>query len=83
MLQHVSDNLGVVEALAGRAAPAIIIGHDWGAPIACCSALLRPDIFTAVAMLSVPYTPRWPAAHRSLRRAGQADGHGSRAGCRS
>ena len=30
MLQHVSDNLGVVEALAGRGSPAIIIGHDWG-----------------------------------------------------
>jgi pimeloyl-ACP methyl ester carboxylesterase len=57
MLQHVSDNLGVVEALAGRGSPAIIIGHDWGAPIAACSALLRPDIFTAVAMLSVPYRP--------------------------
>ena len=40
MLQHVSDNLGVVEALAGRGWPAIIIGHDWGAPIAACSALL-------------------------------------------
>jgi pimeloyl-ACP methyl ester carboxylesterase len=57
MLQHVSDNLGVVEALAGRGSPAIIIGHDWGAPIAAYSALLRPDIFTAVAMLSVPYRP--------------------------
>jgi pimeloyl-ACP methyl ester carboxylesterase len=31
MLQHVSDNLGVVEALAGRGSPAIVIGHDWGA----------------------------------------------------
>ena len=57
MLQHVNDNLGVVEALAGRGSPAIIIGHDWGAPIAAHSALLRPDIFTAVAMLSVPYSP--------------------------
>src|SRR5215469_18270219 len=57
MLQHVHDNLGVVEALAGPGAPAIIIGHDWGAPIAAHSALLRPDIFTAVAMLSVPYNP--------------------------
>ena len=57
MLQHVSDNLGVVEALAGGGAPAIIVGHDWGAPIAANSALLRPDIFAAVAMLSVPYSP--------------------------
>ena len=57
MLQHVSDNIGVVEALAGRDSTAIVIGHDWGAPIAAHSALLRPDIFTAVAMLSVPYSP--------------------------
>lgn len=57
MLQHVSDNLGVVEALTDRGAPAIIVGHDWGAPIAANSALLRPDVFTAVAMLSVPYSP--------------------------
>ena len=48
---------GVVEGLAGRDAPAIIIGHDWGAPIVAHSALLRPDIFTAVATLSVPYHP--------------------------
>jgi pimeloyl-ACP methyl ester carboxylesterase len=57
MLQHVNDNLGVVEALAGPGNPAIVIGHDWGAPIAANSALLRPDIFTAVALLSVPYSP--------------------------
>jgi pimeloyl-ACP methyl ester carboxylesterase len=57
MLQHVSDNLGVVESLAGPGSPAIVIGHDWGAPIAANSALLRPDVFSAVAMLSVPYNP--------------------------
>jgi pimeloyl-ACP methyl ester carboxylesterase len=55
MLHHVNDNLGVVEALSGGSA--IIIGHDWGAPIAANSALLRPDVFTAVALLSVPYSP--------------------------
>ena len=57
MLAHVNDNLGVVEALTGRASRTIIIGHDWGAPIAAHSALLRPDVFAAVAMLSVPYSP--------------------------
>ncbi len=57
MLEHVSDNLGVVEGLTGPDSPAIIIGHDWGAPIAAHSALLRPDVFIAVAMLSVPYSP--------------------------
>jgi pimeloyl-ACP methyl ester carboxylesterase len=57
MLQHVADNLGVVEALGGPGAEAIVIGHDWGSPIAANSSLLRPDVFTAVAMLSVPYNP--------------------------
>lgn len=56
MLDHVDDNLGVVAALGEQSA--IIVGHDWGAPIACNSALLRPDVFRAVAMLSVPYSPR-------------------------
>ena len=55
MLSHVNDNLGVVEALGHDSA--IVIGHDWGAPIVCTSALLRPDVFRAVAMLSVPYSP--------------------------
>ena len=55
MLHHVNDNLGVVEALGEE--QAIIVGHDWGAPIAANSALLRPDVFRAVALLSVPYSP--------------------------
>jgi pimeloyl-ACP methyl ester carboxylesterase len=55
MLHHVTDNLGVVEALGED--KAVIVGHDWGAPIAANSALLRPDVFRAVALLSVPYSP--------------------------
>jgi pimeloyl-ACP methyl ester carboxylesterase len=55
MLQHVSDNLGVLEELGvDRCA---IVGHDWGSPIAADSALLRPDVFSAVALISVPYNP--------------------------
>jgi len=56
MMNHVGDNLGVVEALGEK--KAIIFGHDWGAPIAANSALIRPDVFRAVALLSVPYSPR-------------------------
>ena len=37
-------------------APAVIVGHDWGAPIAWTSALLHPDTFRAVAGLSVPHS---------------------------
>jgi pimeloyl-ACP methyl ester carboxylesterase len=36
-------------------APAIIVGHDWGAPIVWNTALSRPDAIRAVAGLSVPY----------------------------
>jgi pimeloyl-ACP methyl ester carboxylesterase len=35
----------------------VIVGHDWGAPVAWNSALLRPDVFRAVVGMSVPYAP--------------------------
>ncbi|HSM52608.1 MAG TPA: alpha/beta hydrolase [Erythrobacter sp.] len=35
--------------------PAVIVGHDWGAPIAWTSAMLHPDRFRAVAGMSVPH----------------------------
>jgi pimeloyl-ACP methyl ester carboxylesterase len=56
MLDLVADNLAVLEALGER--EAVVVGHDVGATIAADSVLLRPDVFTAVAMLSVPYAPR-------------------------
>jgi len=56
MLAHVADNVGVVHALGEE--DAAIVGHDWGSPIAANSALLRPDVFTAVGLMSVPYSPR-------------------------
>lgn len=56
MLAHVADNVAVVRALGEETAT--VVGHDWGSPIAANSALLRPDVFTAVALLSVPYAPR-------------------------
>jgi pimeloyl-ACP methyl ester carboxylesterase len=51
----VADVLGVADALSpGR--PAVLIGHDWGAPIVYNTALIHPDRFTAVSALSVVYT---------------------------
>ena len=47
---------GLVHAL-GRE-QAIIVGHDQGAPLAWHCALLRPDMFNAIALLSVPYRAR-------------------------
>ncbi|MGW0494554.1 alpha/beta hydrolase [Streptomyces sp. NPDC003007] len=55
MLQLVEDNVAVVEALGEPSA--VLVGHDWGATIAATSALVRPDVFRAVGLLSVPYTP--------------------------
>ena len=37
---------------------AVIVGHDWGAPVAWHAALMRPDRFRAVIGLGVPYRPR-------------------------
>lgn len=51
----VADNVRVAETLG--ADEVVVVGHDWGAPIAWTSALLRPDLFSALAMLSVPYAP--------------------------
>jgi pimeloyl-ACP methyl ester carboxylesterase len=48
----VGDIVGLVQALGEK--QAMVVGHDWGAPVAWHAALFRPDIFTAVAGLSVP-----------------------------
>lgn len=50
------DIVGLVNALGAESA--VIVGHDWGAVIAAYLALFRPDLFHAVALLSVPYAPR-------------------------
>ena len=58
MLHHVGDLVGLVSALGET--QAVVVGHDWGAPAAWHAALLRPDLFRAVAGLSVPYSPPAP-----------------------
>ena len=68
MVLKVADVVGVVEALGGG--PATIVGHDWGAPIAWNSALLRPDLFRGVAGLSVPFaSPHGPTRPLTAMRA--------------
>lgn len=57
----------VVAVVAARGADrAVVVGHDWGAPVAWYSALMRPDVFRAVAALSVPYTPPIPGLPEGL-----------------
>jgi epoxide hydrolase A/B len=58
MKNHVGDALGIVDALGEETA--VIVGHDWGAPMAWNSAVLHPDRYRAVAALSVPFLPRSP-----------------------
>ena len=54
-MQHMTaDVAGVAQALQPDR-PAILIGHDWGAPIVWNTALTRPERIAAVAGLSVPY----------------------------
>jgi pimeloyl-ACP methyl ester carboxylesterase len=70
ILDIVGDMIGLVGALGEK--QAVIVGHDWGANIAWHAALFRPDVFPAVAALSVPFRQRGPAPPlHMLRKAGQ------------
>jgi epoxide hydrolase A/B len=64
LLHLVGDVVGVLDALGAETA--VIVGHDWGAPVAWHAALLRPDRFRGVVGLSVPYRPRGTAPPTSV-----------------
>lgn len=56
ILDLVGDMVGLLRELGET--QAVVVGHDWGAPVAWHCALLRPDLFRAVAGMSVPFAPR-------------------------
>ncbi len=58
IFQLTGDLVGLINSIG--AASAVIVGHDWGAWVTQVAALFRPDMFRAVALLSVPYLPRGP-----------------------
>jgi pimeloyl-ACP methyl ester carboxylesterase len=58
MLHLVGDVIGLLDAL--EQPQAAVVGHDWGAPVAWNTALLRPDRIRAVAGLSTPVSTRAP-----------------------
>jgi len=71
-LHHlVGDMVALVAAL--DADEAVIVGHDWGAPVAWHAALFRPDLFRAVVGMSVPHRPRGPAPPLAMLRAAGLD----------
>jgi pimeloyl-ACP methyl ester carboxylesterase len=73
LLNLARDMLGLVAALGYRSVAAVI-GHDFGSPVAAWCALLRPDVFRSVVLMSAPFagppaipfntadTPQTPAA---------------------
>jgi pimeloyl-ACP methyl ester carboxylesterase len=72
MLHLVGDVIGLIDALG--ADRVIVAGHDWGAPVAWNTALLRPDRVSGVIGLSVPYLPRGSEPPISVLRAVYSDG---------
>ena len=52
-LNVVRDALGLVSAFGYRSLP--LIGHDFGSPVAAWCAVVRPDVFTSVALMSAPF----------------------------
>jgi pimeloyl-ACP methyl ester carboxylesterase len=54
ILNLVRDAIGLVCALGHRRLAAVI-GHDFGSPVAAWCALVRPDAFPAVALMSAPF----------------------------
>ena len=54
ILNAVRDALGLVSALGHRDV-ALVAGHDFGASVAAWCALVRPDVFRSVALMSAPF----------------------------
>jgi len=57
----VRDALGLVSAFGYTSVDAVV-GHDFGSSVAAWCALLRPDVFQSVAMMSAPFAgpPKLP-----------------------
>ena len=55
LLNVVRDTLGLAFALGYRRAAAVV-GHDYGAIVAPWCALVRPDVFRSLALMSAPFS---------------------------
>jgi epoxide hydrolase A/B len=66
MENMIADILGLVDHFGEK--QAVLIGHDWGAPIVWNTTALHPERVRAVAALSVPYSPRGNISSTALWR---------------
>jgi pimeloyl-ACP methyl ester carboxylesterase len=55
LLNLVRDALGLVSAFGYRSVDAVV-GHDFGSSVAAWCALVRPDVFRSVALMSAPFS---------------------------
>lgn len=70
ILHLVGDMVALLDAIG--VSQANVVGHDWGAPVAWTAAMVRPDLFSSVMGLCVPFVPRGPASSlEAMRRAGR------------
>jgi len=53
-LNEVTDMLALVSALGHRSISAVV-GHDFGSPVAAWCAVVRPDLFRSVVLMSAPF----------------------------
>jgi pimeloyl-ACP methyl ester carboxylesterase len=61
LLNLVRDALGLVSAFGYRSVDAVV-GHDFGSSVAAWCALVRPDVFRSVALMSAPFAGPPPLA---------------------
>jgi pimeloyl-ACP methyl ester carboxylesterase len=54
LLNLVRDTLGLVSAFGYRSVDAVV-GHDFGSSVAAWCALVRPDVFRSVVLMSAPF----------------------------
>jgi pimeloyl-ACP methyl ester carboxylesterase len=55
-LEALSGDIAELIGILSPQVPAVVIGHDWGAPVSWTTALVHADKVRAVAGLSVPFT---------------------------
>ncbi|KAF8962651.1 alpha/beta-hydrolase [Flammula alnicola] len=55
MLNMVADVVALVYTL-GYTSVAAVVGHDYGSPVAAHCALIRPDLFKSVVLMSAPFS---------------------------